>query len=46
MSPDWQKWELQIGGKWPGETYDAITVRATKCVNSFYNYQIFQGETD
>jgi hypothetical protein len=27
---DWQKWELSIGGKFPRETYEGITLRATK----------------
>jgi len=30
---DWQKWELSIGGKFPRETYDAITHRATNIMN-------------
>jgi hypothetical protein len=27
---DWQKWEFTIGGKFPRETYDGITLRAQK----------------
>lgn len=27
---DWQKWEVNIGGKFPRETYEAITHRLTK----------------
>jgi len=30
---DWQKWEPSIGGKFPRETYDAITLRATNIMN-------------
>ena len=31
---DWQKWEPTIGGKFPRETYDGITIRATKYVTT------------
>jgi hypothetical protein len=30
---DWQKWEISVGGKFPRETYDAITLRATNIMN-------------
>lgn len=30
---DWQKWEPTIGGKFPRETYDAITLRSTNIMN-------------
>ncbi|KUJ22025.1 uncharacterized protein LY89DRAFT_391405 [Mollisia scopiformis] len=30
---DWQKWEPTIGGKFPRETYEGITLRATNIMN-------------
>ncbi|RDW94776.1 hypothetical protein BP5796_00539 [Coleophoma crateriformis] len=30
---DWQKWELTIGGKFPRETYDAVTLSVTHIMN-------------
>lgn len=30
---DWQKWEPTIGGKFPKETYQAITTRSTNILN-------------
>ncbi|KAF4637953.1 hypothetical protein G7Y89_g102 [Cudoniella acicularis] len=30
---DWEKWELTIGGKFPRDTYEDITIRATNIMN-------------
>ncbi|TVY78574.1 Uncharacterized protein LSUE1_G003688 [Lachnellula suecica] len=30
---EWQKWEITIGGKFPRETYEDITLRATNIMN-------------
>jgi hypothetical protein len=30
---DWQKWEPTVGGKFPRETYEAITLRSTNIMN-------------
>ncbi|KAH8668209.1 hypothetical protein BGZ60DRAFT_377054 [Tricladium varicosporioides] len=30
---DWEKWELTIGGKFPRESYENITLRATNIMN-------------
>ncbi|KAL3423247.1 hypothetical protein PVAG01_04994 [Phlyctema vagabunda] len=30
---DWQKWEITIGGKFPKESYDGVTLRATNIMN-------------
>lgn len=40
---DWQKWELNVGGKFPRETYERIIMRLTQFVPPFHAVFIHEG---